>query len=44
MNTAEPALEIEIDAMGGDLRPCEHLPRPIHHPETSCQGNFGGGR
>jgi hypothetical protein len=44
MNTPNLAAHGETDVMRGDLRPCEHSPRPIHHPETSAQGLFGSGR
>ena len=34
MNTPILALGLETDALRGDLRPCEHPPRPIPLPET----------
>jgi hypothetical protein len=32
MNTPNPTLAVETDALRGDLRPCETLPRPIPYP------------
>lgn len=44
MNTPNLEIEVNTDALGGDLRPLKPTPRPIHHPETSTESGFGGGR
>ena len=44
MNTPILVLELETDALRGDLRPSGHSPRPIHRPETGADSGFGGWR
>lgn len=44
MNTPILAGERETEALRGDLRPCEHSPRPVHHPKTGANSWFGDGR
>jgi hypothetical protein len=43
-NLPNPANDAETDATRGDLRPSEHSPRPIHHPEIGIDRGIGGGR
>jgi hypothetical protein len=44
MNSANLARQLQIDALGGDLRPCEHLPRPILCPIRTSTAGIGGRR
>jgi hypothetical protein len=44
MNTPILAPGPEIDALRGDLRPCETSPRPIPLPETGLHSRCGGGQ
>ncbi len=44
MNTANHALAGEIDALRGDLRPCETSPRPIPCPPQPQIRPVGGQR
>jgi hypothetical protein len=44
MNTPNLPDRGETDALRGDLRACEHAPRPIHRPKTGQDATFGGGR
>ena len=44
MNIPILALELETDALRGDLRLCETSPRSIRLPETAIHGRPGGGR
>jgi hypothetical protein len=34
-NRPKTATGLQTDAICGDLRPSEHPPHPIHHPETA---------
>jgi hypothetical protein len=44
MNPPNLAGALRTDSLRGDLRPSEHSPRPIHHPKTRADSQFGGGR
>jgi hypothetical protein len=44
MNTTILTLDLETDAMRGDLRPRERSPQPIPFPETGVDSKFGGRR
>ena len=43
MNAPNPTLAVETDALSGDLRPCETLPRPIPYPPSTRSGGSGAG-
>ena len=44
MNPQNLVGQREIGALRAVLRPSGRSPRPIHHPEMSSEGGFGGGR
>lgn len=44
MNALKPEFELETDALGGDLRPRERLPRPIPYPPEHQFRPIGGTR
>jgi hypothetical protein len=44
MNSANPALAAETDALRGDLRPAKHSPRPIPWPQTGPRTQIEGRR
>jgi hypothetical protein len=44
MNTPNPTLASETDALRGDLRPCKQQQRPIHHPPDDQSEPIGGRR
>lgn len=44
MNTSNPALAAETDALRGDLRPAMRSPRPIARPETGPRTQIEGRR
>jgi hypothetical protein len=44
MNTPNPVLAVDIDALRGDLQACERSPRSIPCPENSLIAQIGGRR
>lgn len=44
MNPPNLTVEVETDALRGDLRPCETSPRPIPLPERGRHSRSGGQR
>jgi hypothetical protein len=44
MNTPNPAIALDPDALSGDLRPSKQPPRPIPYPPTDQPEQIGGRR
>ena len=44
MNTSDLARQLQIDALGGDLRPSETTPRPIPQPRKRSSSTIRGRR